>query len=166
MWRLIIGVLLILFVMQAALLASARVMYSDDLYDPLAPFAAVMPGQPMEAAPLWCPAYEEYYEQNVPEDLRRVCIIASSEWTFHTVHIYAVEDAIRSLTFQANGLSIGDLSRSWGTPVIESETPSYRYARWERGDYTVTVPIGNKRFSYWLPADSLFVEVEQQAAEL
>lgn len=163
MWRLIIGVPLILFVVQTAVLVSARVMFSDELYDPLAPFAAVMPGQPMEmSAPLWCAAYEEYYGEYVPEDLRRVCIIASSEEAFHTVHIYTVEDNIRSLTFQANGLSIGDLSRLWGRPMIEDGgTPYYRYACWDRGEYTVRVPIGNRSFNYWLSVDYLSIEVAQ-----
>ena len=60
--------------------------------------------------------------------------------------------------YSIEGLTIGDLSLLWGRPVIEQEGPThYRFARWKSGEHTISVPLGNRRFSYWLPVESLIV---------
>jgi hypothetical protein len=157
-----VGVILSLFVIQTAVLVSASVIYGDDPDDPLAPYADIMPGQVMELfTPIWCSTYEEYV---VEENMIRICHADQIKIPFSSISIYIRDRVIQRLTFQVDGISLGDLARLWGRPsiVLQDDYEETYYARWETEVYAITVSLGNRRrLSYWQPVDLLSVEIRQ-----
>jgi hypothetical protein len=164
----IIGsVTLSLFVIQTAVLVAAKVINSGDPHDPLAPYVEIMPGQLMEIlTPTWCSTYEEYV---IEENFIRICHADQIKIPFSSISIYIRDRVIQRLTFQVDGISLGDLARQWGHPIIVLQNYYIKtyYARWVIGDYMITVPIrSRKRFSYWMPVEVLTVEAHQQPDNL
>jgi hypothetical protein len=156
----VIGLTLMLFVIQTAVLVAARIIYGNDYPNPFARYATIMPGQSMDIfTPNWCSSYEEYV---VEVNMIRICHTYPDEAPVSSIRIYIRDHLIQNLTFQVKGLYIGDLVMLWGHPSIQSYYGETYYARWETGVYTVTVPIGrSSRLSYWQSVDLLSIELNQ-----
>lgn len=164
MWRLTrVGVRLIcvLFVSQAAVLMGVKLVGTGNDSDPLAPYAAILPGQPAEALENYsCNWFSEYFQRG----MIGVCRSSLEDDRFASVNISVDALTITSLLFHVSDLSVGDLARYWGRPVVIDYGQTYLYARWQRSGYQVTANmLPSRHFSYWLPVYVLSIEKEQES---
>lgn len=151
-----VRLIFVLFVSQTAGVVGTKLAYMGVDSDPLAPYAAIMPGQPVEALENYsCNWYTEFFQTGSIG----VCRSNSEDDHFSSVNVSVDDLTIQSLVFPVSGPTIGDLARYWGRPVIGNYGGFYS-ARWYRGDYVVTAPL-RRRFSYWLPVRYLIVEGDQ-----
>jgi hypothetical protein len=152
-----VGVRLIcvLFMSQAAVLVGTKLVHTVDDSDPLAPYAAIMPGQPVEnLAHFSCNWQIEDFEGSGIG----VCQQYLDEAPFSFVSISIRNATIQDTTFRVDGLYAGDLARHWGRPTTEFSGGEFFYARWYRGAYTITARLGDgRRFSYRLPVRYIYV---------
>lgn len=166
MWRLaLIGVrlILVIFVSQAAVLVGAGLVHTGEDSDPLAPYEAIMPGQPVENLEAFSCSWLSWLIEDFEGSGMGVCQTNSDDGHFSSVNVGNDNLAIQSLMFHVMGLSIGDLAAYWGPPVVVNYGGVYYRARWQRGGYQITANMRRSgRFSYWLPVYGLFIEEAQQ----
>ena len=156
MWRLaVMGVRLIMvaLVSQSAVLVGTRLIHPGEVRDPLAPYAAILPGQPIgNLEPFLCIWYSQYFEDGT----RAVCRTHREDEPSVTAYVSVENRDIQSLTFEVSGFTVGDLTRLWGRPVIGNYRGLYS-VRWYRAGCVVTAPL-SRRFSYRLNVGYFFVE--------
>lgn len=149
----------VLFVSQTVGVIGTRLAYMEDESDPLAPYAAIMPGQPVEnLAPFSC----SWQIDDLEGSGMGVCQTNSDDGHFSSLDVGDDNLAIQSLMFSVTGLSIGDLAGYWGHPTVVDYGGVYYHARWQRGSYQITANMRrNEGFSYWLPVYAVFIEQVQ-----
>ena len=156
MWQLAmmgIRLILVLFVSQSAVLIGTRLIYTGEVRDPLAPYAAILPGQPIRNLEQFsCNWYAQYFH----EGSIGVCQLNPGEDRVVSVSVSVANLAVYSLTFDVSGYTVGDLTRLWGRPVIGNYRGLYS-VRWYRDGCVVSAPL-SRRFNYRRPVRYFFVE--------
>lgn len=150
-----IRLILMLFVSEAAVLVGTRIIYTGEVQDPLAPYAAIMPGQPVENLEQYsCNWYAQYYEDGT----RGGCRTTWEDDPSSSVSVSVDQLTIESLTFDVSGFTVGDLTRLWGRPVIGNYRGLYS-VRWYRAGCVISAPL-SRRFSYRRPVRYFFVVID------
>jgi hypothetical protein len=156
-----VRLILVLFVSQTVVLVGAKLVHTGDDRDPFDPYEAIMPGQPEEnLADFSCNWRTEYFENG----RIGVCRTNAAGEPFPSVIVSVDSGVIQSLMLGVSGLTIGDLARYWGRPLVGNLGNIYS-ARWYRAGFMVTVPL-RRRFSYWLPVRNLYVELHEESGSL
>jgi hypothetical protein len=151
-----VRLIVVAIVSQSAVLVGARFIQTGEVRDPLAPYAAILPGQPAEnLEPFSCSWYAQYY----PDNTRAVCRTNSEGFPSTTVSVLVEHQAIQSLTFDVYGFTVGDLARFWGRPIIGNYRGLYS-VRWYRAGCVIAAPL-SRRFSYRRPVRYFFVQSDQ-----
>ena len=123
--------ILILLVVELMVLGGTALAYSGEHPDPFELYAAIEPGQPVEALK----AYSCRWQEGTG-DMTANCEIALHTKSFEKVTVVlSLRDAkIQQLRFSPDGLYMGDLWLLWGRPYVsERYGPDCFIARWRRG---------------------------------
>lgn len=157
MWRLaVVRLFIVAFVSQSVVVIGTRLTQTGEIQDPLAPYIAILPGQPIEnLEPFSCNWYTQHYEDST----RAVC--RTNPEGDDSVSITIKNHTIQNLTFDVHGLTVGDLTRLWGRPIVGNYRGLYS-VRWYRQGCVVTAPL-SRRFSYRRPVRYFFVEADQRS---
>ncbi len=154
MWRWPVLLISVLFGAELLVVGATRLVYSEGIPDPFAPYAAIASGEPVGALQSYpCKLQELAGMRNA----LAYCEIHQSEGSFErvivTVNISTA--SIQQLTFRARGLRLGDLVLWWGQDYIIERYRGGVVARWHEGGYAFISSTGTG--PYLAPVNSIVI---------
>jgi len=142
-----IRLMLFLFMCQMSILTSMRLATShDELYDPIALYAAIMPGTSISSLSANACRWQN---GSAGMDILNSCVSLRGNPHYTHFDIYLNRNVIHTVAFHVEGLRVGDMPAAWGRPRIDGYRDPFT-ANWTYDGYCITAYLQTTlRFTYW-----------------
>jgi len=128
--------------------------------DPFVSYDALMPGQPLSAMEHFSCLFQQV--GSIVGDVT-FCQMRPPDGSFRSVIATLQSGSVQELTFQVQGLAIGDIIRHWGQPERITQDARYFYLTWKQGVYVLIEPVEPiRRFSLLISVKQLIFTAEPQ----
>jgi hypothetical protein len=154
------GILTIILSLSAiGVLDVVSLTHPDGYSDAFAPYAALMPGQPITSIPTSC----QLQQVGKLAARQTFCRIETTVGPFRSITAAFAEGQVQTVWLRVQGLAIGDLVRHWGQPDGITNDTRYFYLSWQQGLNAVIEPVEPpQRFSFITLIKQLTVTLEPQ----
>lgn len=125
-----------------SILVGSHLFAAPEPADPLATYASLMPGQPIEVLKQFSCSYP-YYEYYDAYHHALYCQIKPEDGAIRLITVTTRDDQIFTVSFLGAGLRVGDLVHLWGRPDDVSKGKASFRVKWNHG------VIATGRTDFW-----------------